>query len=396
MSHDPRIPWHELLGKALTDALIGLPYSVSTEEELALRSQRLDVLIIEQATATSGHPHRTKAAPQAANAPHVPEHHPNDLERPDGLYAPEHHRNNLERPDGLDDLAAHNLLSFKAAGAPYDAWALEELNSHYVTYRKLASIRALQQRPARLPQRPARDEQPISEADQPDPRPPAVNSRDQQPVSEPDTAYPLLPAADFRSYAIATHFPRKLIKQLPPGSCQRHEQPGIYTLRAGTREVRLIVINALRDLPHNAPWRLFCSNKAQQRAALNQYRPHSEIGLHLYNLLAHHLLGDGTMAHTFEDMQREAHEWLKDSIRKLDPDEVLQCYNPDDVLRRYAPEERLKGLEPEDRLKGLEPEDRLKGLEPEDRLKGLEPEDRLKGLDPATIEAWLKKHRRDH
>ena len=43
------------------------------------------------------------------------------------------------------------------------------------------------------------------------------------------------------------------------------------------------------------------------------------------------------MAHTFEDMQREAHEWLKDSIRKLDPDEVLQCYAPD----------RLKGLDPD-------------------------------------------------
>jgi len=179
-------------------------------------------------------------------------------------------------------------------------------------------------------------------------------------VSEPATAYRLLPATDFRGYAVATHFPRKLIKQLPSGSCQRTSKPGIYTLRAGTREVRLIVINDLRDLPHNAPWRLFCSNKAQQRAALQQYHPHSEIGLHLYSLLAHHLLGDGTMAHTFEDMQREAHEWLKESIRKLDPDEVLQCYNPDDVLQRYAPEERLKGL------------------------------------DPAVIEAWLKKHRRDH
>jgi len=42
MSRDPRIPWHELLGKALTDALIGLPYSASTEEELALRSQQHD------------------------------------------------------------------------------------------------------------------------------------------------------------------------------------------------------------------------------------------------------------------------------------------------------------------------------------------------------------------
>ncbi|MBK5940578.1 hypothetical protein [Halochromatium roseum] len=48
MSRDQRIPWHRLLGQALADALNGLAYRVSTEEGLALRSQRLDVLIIEQ------------------------------------------------------------------------------------------------------------------------------------------------------------------------------------------------------------------------------------------------------------------------------------------------------------------------------------------------------------
>ncbi|MBK5940568.1 hypothetical protein CCR96_15190 [Halochromatium roseum] len=48
MSRDHRIPWHTLLGQALADALNGLPYNVSTEEELALRSQRLDLLIIKQ------------------------------------------------------------------------------------------------------------------------------------------------------------------------------------------------------------------------------------------------------------------------------------------------------------------------------------------------------------
>ena len=52
-------------------------------------------------------------------------------------------------------------------------------------------------------------------------------------------------------------------------------------------------------------------------------------------------------------MQREAHEWLKESIRKLDPDEVLQC---------YAPEERLKGLDPDLVLNRYDPEERLKGL----------------------------------
>ncbi|MEA1053255.1 hypothetical protein U5801_26120 [Lamprobacter modestohalophilus] len=57
--------------------------------------------------------------------------------------------------------------------------SLEEFNSHYVTYRKLASIRALRPSPT---------------ADQ-DP---------DRPIVEPRTAYPLLPAADFRSDAIAT------------------------------------------------------------------------------------------------------------------------------------------------------------------------------------------------
>jgi hypothetical protein len=53
MNRNQRIPWHKLLGQALEDALTGLPYQVSTEEELALRSQRLDVLIIEQGESPS-------------------------------------------------------------------------------------------------------------------------------------------------------------------------------------------------------------------------------------------------------------------------------------------------------------------------------------------------------
>ena len=36
MNRDQRIPWYKLLGQALADALTGLPYQVSTEEELAL------------------------------------------------------------------------------------------------------------------------------------------------------------------------------------------------------------------------------------------------------------------------------------------------------------------------------------------------------------------------
>ena len=109
---------------------------------MSLKSQQLDILIIE----------KRGGADATADPAGV-----------DGL------------PDGLENLAAHNLLSYKSAAEPFNAWALEELVSHYVTYRKLASLRA---------RRSARG------AD--------------EPLAEPAGAYPLLRARDVHRYAIAT------------------------------------------------------------------------------------------------------------------------------------------------------------------------------------------------
>jgi hypothetical protein len=296
MKESQRIPWHKLLGSALADALIGLPYSVSTEEELALRSQRLDVLIIEQ-----------------AGAPATPTQLP------------------TERPDGLEDLVKHNLLSFKAADEPFNAFAAEELLSHAVTYRKVASLRELRV--------PAPDEEPT--------------------LVEPPERYRLLPVEDFRCFAVTTRFPRQLVKQLLRESCQKTEKPGIYRLRFGTQTFRLVVINQLDPHPRNAPWGLFATEETRWRAAFAAYHAHTDIGLHLRNLIAHFRLGDGHMAYTQDDMHREAREWLKGLLPELLPE--------------------------------LDPEERLKGLTPEQRLKGLDPEERLKGLDPEFIEAWLAK-----
>ncbi|WPL15302.1 hypothetical protein Thiowin_00189 [Thiorhodovibrio winogradskyi] len=281
MSEPQRIPWHKLLGSALADALIGLPYSVSTEEELALRSQRLDVLIIEQAGAPAPAALVTKYQPVA------------------------------ERPDGLEDLAKHNLLSFKAAGEPFTAWAAEELLSHAVTYRKVASLRA------RTPDKDAA-------------------------LEEPKGGYRLLPADDFRCYAVSTSFPRQLVKQLLPGSCQTTEKPGLYHLRFGTRDLRLVVINQLETHPRNAPWGLFATDEAHWRAAFADYHAHSDIGIHLRNLITHFRGGDGYMAYTQDDMHREAREWLKgflpELLPELDPEERLKGLDPDVVLNRYDPE----------------------------------------------------------
>ncbi|WPL19273.1 hypothetical protein Thiowin_04388 [Thiorhodovibrio winogradskyi] len=297
MHRDQRIPWHKLLSQALADALTGLPYQVSTEEELALRSQRLDVLIIEQ-----------EQSAQATSRPAE------------------------DCPDGLEDLTKHNLLSFKAADASFSAWFAEELLSHSVTYRKVASLRALRAR----------------------------QSDKAQPLEEPKEGYRLLPAEDFRCYAIATRFPRQLVKQLRSGSCQKTGKAGIYHLRFGTRDMRLVVINQLERHPRNAPWGLFATDEAHWRAAFASYRSHSDIGIHLHNLIGYFRLGEGYMAYTQEDMHREAREWLTGFLPDLDPEERLRGLDSDLVLSHYDPEERLRGL------------------------------------DPRFIEAWLAKQRQDH
>jgi hypothetical protein len=46
--------WHRLFGIALTDLFSGTPWRVELEKELALQSQLLDVVIIEQAPAPEG------------------------------------------------------------------------------------------------------------------------------------------------------------------------------------------------------------------------------------------------------------------------------------------------------------------------------------------------------
>jgi len=152
-------PWHRLFGIALTDLFTGRPWRVELEKELALKNQRLDVLIIERL------PGDAASSDPAALA---------DL------------------PDGLENLPAHNVLSYKFKQEPLDGLAMEELIGHYVTYRKLASIQALSGPSAA--------------------EPPA------DPVEPAPAAARLLPTAAFRLYAVATRHPAKLFAHLPPGT----------------------------------------------------------------------------------------------------------------------------------------------------------------------------------
>src|SRR5262249_18319617 len=91
--------WHRLFGLILTDFFTGSPFVVELEKDLSLKKQLLDVIILRK--------------------------HPGTFAEP--------------LPDGLEDLAAHNLITFKSHQEALDDWALKELTGHYVNYRKQVS-----------------------------------------------------------------------------------------------------------------------------------------------------------------------------------------------------------------------------------------------------------------
>ncbi|WP_295385494.1 hypothetical protein [uncultured Thiodictyon sp.] len=348
MPRDTPTPWHRLFGMALTDLFTGRPWRVELELELALKSQRLDVLIIERLTG------------QAATLD------PAALE---------------DLPDGLDTLGAHNILTYKSAQETLDAWAVDELIGHYVTYRKLASAQATTASSAA--------------------------SDPERGTGVPQPGQRLLPVADFCLYAVATRHPARLLGQLHPSARRPTAWPGVYDLTWGHRTIRLIVLNAIAEHPRNAPWELFASEMTRIRAGLAHFQPHSPAARLLrYHLSQVHRLELTDMSYTVDDFKRDTWRLMlkdlssvsaeergalleqmdtEDRLSGLSPEERLRGLPPEERLRGLPPEERLRGLPPEERLRGLPPEERLRGLPPEERLRGLPPEERLRGLDPAEV-----------
>ncbi len=91
-----KFDWHQMFGVILTDYFTDTPFEVETENDLSHHQQMLDVVIVRKGEGTLKEP----------------------------------------LPDGLEDLAPHNLITFKSYHEALDDWALKELTGHYVNYRK--------------------------------------------------------------------------------------------------------------------------------------------------------------------------------------------------------------------------------------------------------------------
>jgi len=263
--------WHRLFGLLLIDFFTGSPFTVEVERDLSQQQQFLDVVI---------------------------------LRRGRGRFAG-------RLPDGLEDLAAHNLVSFKSHHEALDAWAVKELVGHYVAYRKLVS--------------------------------PAPSD--------------LLPEDQFHLYAVCARFPHNLASQAP----WQEQRPGVYDCRWGTDVVRVVVAGELPMEAHNAPLHLFSASPELVGFGRGAYRRRSEDTSDLLGQLFQRIQGEGfAMAYTMQDFRRDL---LKERYAKLTPEErreFIQSLPPAkrrEILQALSPEERLAGLPPEERLAGLSAEE---------------------------------------
>jgi hypothetical protein len=275
--------WHRLFGLLLTDFFTDLPFTVEVERDLSAQQQYLDVVIVRRGRGRIG----------------------------------------IRLPDGLDDLAAHNLLTFKSHREALDDWAMKELVSHYVAYRKLVS------------------------------RSPSD----------------LLPEDHFRLYAVCARFPHNLSGQVP----WQEQQAGVYDCRWGTDTLRVIVAGQLPREAHNAPLHLFSASPELVGFARDTYRQRSEeTSLLLGQLFARYQGEDFIMSFTMEDFKRQ---YIKEHFRELTPQERQEA------LQSLPPEEQRKVLQS---LPLEERQQVLQSLPLEERLAGLSAEQIQQYLDKLT------------
>lgn len=261
------MPWHRLIGISWTDLLTGQPAKVETEMDLSIQQQLLDVVIV-----------RTTPQPIA-----------------------------IELPDGIDDLAAHNLISFKSHQEALTDWALLESIAHSVNYRKLVS-----------------------------PRP-----------------ADLLPVDCFRVFAVTVRFSRDLANRIP----FLEVQTGVFEVTVVTQMVRIIVIERLPRAERNAMLLPFSMQPDNVRFGALFHRLRSERTSRLLRLLYSRYQEEGTnMPYTREDFDRDSARLLARTPTFV---RALLAEIPIEQLLADVPvQQRLEGVSIADLLRSLTQEQR--------------------------------------
>jgi hypothetical protein len=247
------VSWHRLFGLSLIDFFRGTPIEVKLEEDLSLKQQLLDVVILRKTATTL----------------------------------------TLSLPDGFEELAPHNLITFKSYQEALDGWALNELVGHYVNYRKQSS----------------------------------------------PTMQELLPETDFRLFAVCVRSPQGLIRE---GLLNRL-RPGVYEARHFTGVIRVTVVHELPQEEPNALLHLFSARMEQVRFGATHYRQRSEeTSTMLRGLFLRYQTEAAIMPDALEEFTRQA---IDELLRTLPVQKRLQGVSPAQLLAALSPEARAELLQ---------------------------------------------------
>jgi hypothetical protein len=141
------------------------------------------------------------------------------------------------------------------------------------------------------------------------------------------------------------------------------EQPGVYRSNNIMLEVLpLLVLNELRNEPHNAFVKSFASRYLARKAALETL---TGVGLQTLPPTVQAVLNlvwrQWTMVKedemeleiTPEQIIELGRQWQQMMVASLSPEEVLPYFKPEEIVTYLKPEERLAGLPPEEVLTRL-------------------------------------------
>jgi hypothetical protein len=274
-------PWHRLFGLSWTDFCEGSSLQVNPETDLSDQQQYVDLLLIRQ---DSG-------------------------ELPQPL------------PDGFDNLAVHNIVTFKSHQEPLDSWALHELIGHYVNYRKQIS----------------------------------------------PTMKNLLAESEFQLYAVCVREPQALFQQVTPTKLQ----DGVCELVSFDRRVRIIVVQQLPLAEQNALLHLFSTQVEQLRYARTHYKPRTQEMTTLFYDLVNIYTEEPTMSDALKEYARER---IKELLKGVPAEERLEGISPEKRLEGISPEKRLEGIPMEKLLEKIPQQMRLEGMSAEEVIQALSPE----------------------
>jgi len=194
-----------------------------------------------------------------------------------------------EFPDGLEDIGPHNLMTYKSHQQSMDAWALEELMGHYVNYRK-----SIEHEPDRLP-----------------------------------------PPEDFRLFAVAARYPTKLGSEV----IFKKVKDGVYDVRWGVRNIRIIVLSRISKEKKNGIWHLFSAVPETVASGVTGYQwksPASSVINELFK--AYKIEGIIAMPYTLEDYQRD---YVRQYIDRLSPEEILEKVSAEKLMKELSRDELL-------------------------------------------------------